>query len=346
MSNNLFIPTTSMSIHKGWMKLINQTADRYALPKDKYFNEFTNVNAQLDVRDIRTILYQMTQDSGDPFYPFQASEQVNPLTFGCYSLTLWTAPTLLQLLKDACKYCVAIGSPIRLRFHETPQGNIELWVVNHEPLNKESHVTYAGVTLYMSTILQIIHQTTEFRLDDIGLKLIQWPYEARLQAEFEQKMQCNISVGSPIRKICIRRQHLFTPLATSDAAVYPLAQKLLRQHATKIEVNDIVLQVYKVLDSMTSLTDISCYVIAQKMLFSTRTLNRRLQEVGTSYRGVVEKYKLEKALQLLNQPNTNMTEIAFQLGFSDLSTFSRAFKRWTGSSPSHLDSLAEIKPIV
>lgn len=335
MSNSHLLPVTSMSIHKGWVKLIKQTAKRYSLNTERYISQLDDSVTQLDVRDVRAILYQMTQDSGDPLYPAQASEQVNPLTFGCFSLTLWTAPNLMRLLKDACKYSVAIGSPIRLRFHETPQGDAELWLINHEPLNKESHVTYVGVTLYISTVLQIIHQTTELSLHDIQVKLMKWPYAEPLKAEFEKKMQCNISVGSPIRKICIRRQHLFTPLATSDPEIYPATQRLLRQHATEIENNDIVLQVYKALDSMASLTDISGHTIAAKMLISIRTLNRRLAEVGTSYRGVVEKYKLEKALQLLNQPNINMTEIAFQLGFSDLSTFSRAFKRWTGSSPSH-----------
>ncbi|MGF1700434.1 AraC family transcriptional regulator [Photobacterium makurazakiensis] len=335
MSNNTLQPITSMSIHKGWVKLIKQTALQNNLDIDHYFSQLDASSDQPDVRDVRAILHQMTQDSGDPLFPVQASMHLNPLTFGCFSLALWTAPNLMQLLKDACKYSVAIGSPIRLRFHETPQGDAELWIINHEPLNKESHITYSGVTLYISAILQVIHQTTEFSLHDIQIKLIQWPYDNHLCAEFEQKTQCQISLGSPIRKICIRRQHLFTPLSTSDPELYPVTHLLLRQHAAEIENTDVVLQVYKALDDMPSLTDISGQNIAAKMLISIRTLNRRLADVGTSYRGVVEKYKLEKALQLLNQPNVNMTEIAFQLGFSDLSTFSRAFKRWTGSSPSH-----------
>lgn len=326
---------TSMTIHKGWVKLIKQAAQQLDLDIEPYFHQIDPSQPQLDVRDVKAILYKITQDSKDPLFPVRASLQVTPLTFSCYTLALWTAPNLLQLLKDACKYSVAIGSPIRLRFHETPLGDAELWLINHEPLNKETHITYAGVTLYLATILQIIHQTTEHNLKDIEVKLIKWPYAQPLIAEFENSTQCTIATGSPIRKICIRRQHLFAPLVTSDPDIYPETQRLLRQHASELESNDIILQVYKTLDDMPSLTDVSGQSIAAKMLISMRTLNRRLAEVGTSYRGVVEKYKLEKALQLLNQPSVNMTEIAFQLGFSDLSTFSRAFKRWTGSSPSH-----------
>jgi hypothetical protein len=255
MSNKTLQPVTSMYIHKGWVKLIKQTAQRNNLDYEKYFDQLDTSSSQLDVRDVRAILYQMTQDSRDPLFSVQASLQVNPLTFGCFSLALWTAPNLMQLLKDACKYSVTIGSPIRLRFHETPQGDAELWLINHEPLNKESHVTYAGVTLYISAILQIIHQATEHSLHNIELKLIKWPYAEQLRAEFEQTAQCRISIGSPIRKICIRRQHLFTPLTTSDPELYPAAQKLLRQHATEIEKSDIILQIYKTLDDIPSSTD-------------------------------------------------------------------------------------------
>ncbi|EAS43726.1 transcriptional regulator, AraC family protein [Photobacterium profundum 3TCK] len=328
-------PVTSMSIHKGWLNLLKQTAQQYQLDSQYYFDQLDTSRSQIDVREVRKIHHQMFQDSGDPLFSAHAAQRVNPLTFGCFSLTLWTAPTVLQLLKDASKYCVAIGSPIRLRFHETPQGDAELWIINHEPLNKESHITYVGVTLYISTILQIIHQTTEYSLPNVAVKVIKWPFPENEKLEFEKLMHCNISTGSPIRKICVQRQHLFHPLATSDPVLYPVTQTLLRQHTIELENSDIVLKVYKTLDDMPTLADLSGDKVAANMLISIRTLNRRLSEVGTCYRGVLEKYKLEKALQLLNQPSVNMTEIAFQLGFSDLSTFSRAFKRWTGTSPSH-----------
>ncbi|WP_414477928.1 helix-turn-helix domain-containing protein [Photobacterium damselae] len=77
--------------------------------------------------------------------------------------------------------------------------------------------------------------------------------------------------------------------------------------------------------------------IASYLGISFRTLNRRLAEAETSYRSILQEYRLEKALNLLNNDKINMAEIAFRLGFSDLSTFSRAFKRWTGECPSKLN---------
>ncbi|MCW8329035.1 helix-turn-helix transcriptional regulator [Photobacterium sp. SDRW27] len=333
-------PLPTYSIHKGWLQLLQKTAREYGLNCDDYFPPQPHSDGSqplLDVRDVRQIHHRMFQDSKDPLFSVKASRWVSPLTFGSYTLTLWTAPNLKSLLKDACNFSVAIGSPIQVRLHETPQGDAELWIINNEPLNKESHVTYVGVTLYIATMIQIIRQASLSDIPGLEVKLIHWPFEAQVLPQFEAEMNCKISLGSPIRKLCIKRQHLFTPLATSDPEIYPSTRALLRKRAAELETGDVVLQVYNTLDKLPTLANISGEKVAAKMLISIRTLNRRLAEVNTCYRGVVEKYKLEKALHLLNQPNINMTEIAFQLGFSDLSTFSRAFKRWTGTSPTHLN---------
>ncbi|MCY1013835.1 helix-turn-helix transcriptional regulator [Nannocystis pusilla] len=67
---------------------------------------------------------------------------------------------------------------------------------------------------------------------------------------------------------------------------------------------------------------------------SERTMQRRLRQAGTSFRDVVDDVRREAALAQLGRRDATVTDIAFMLGFSDLSAFSRAFRRWTGASPS------------
>ena len=68
---------------------------------------------------------------------------------------------------------------------------------------------------------------------------------------------------------------------------------------------------------------------------SRRTLIRRLKTEGTSYQLIKDRVRQERALELLANPDTTITEIAELVGFVDAATFSRAFKSWTGSSPSN-----------
>ncbi|MGE7956093.1 AraC family transcriptional regulator [Pseudomonas sp. NPDC089530] len=67
---------------------------------------------------------------------------------------------------------------------------------------------------------------------------------------------------------------------------------------------------------------------------SVRTLKRRLQEEGTSYRQLLLQQRSAQALELLANPGLSLTQVAERLGFSDLSSFSQSFKRWFGVAPS------------
>jgi AraC-like DNA-binding protein len=66
---------------------------------------------------------------------------------------------------------------------------------------------------------------------------------------------------------------------------------------------------------------------------SPRTLRRRLTEERTSYKSLVADIRKRKALDLLQTTSVSIARIAAELGYSDLSNFYRAFKRWTGKNP-------------
>ncbi|MBE3639471.1 helix-turn-helix domain-containing protein [Mangrovicoccus algicola] len=72
---------------------------------------------------------------------------------------------------------------------------------------------------------------------------------------------------------------------------------------------------------------------AQDLGLSTRTLTRRLQEQGLGYRELVEEVRRRKALLMLADRGLSLAEIAFLLGYAEQSSFSTAFRRWTGRSP-------------
>jgi AraC-like DNA-binding protein len=73
--------------------------------------------------------------------------------------------------------------------------------------------------------------------------------------------------------------------------------------------------------------------VARAMHMSGRTLQRRLEQDGTTFSEVLDRARLDVAQRELATPSTTLTDVALRLGFSDLATFTRAFKRWTGMPP-------------
>lgn len=73
--------------------------------------------------------------------------------------------------------------------------------------------------------------------------------------------------------------------------------------------------------------------VASMLYLSPQTLRRRLASEGKSYQGVKDALRRDAAIHLLLQPRLTLEDVAQQVGFSETSTFHRAFKKWTGVTP-------------
>jgi AraC-like DNA-binding protein len=78
----------------------------------------------------------------------------------------------------------------------------------------------------------------------------------------------------------------------------------------------------------------SMKLVARSLGLSTRSLRRRLVAEGKSYNAVVNEALATVAKQCLRERQLTIQETAYEMGFADTSTFYRAFKRWTGMTPS------------
>ncbi|MFN7917375.1 MAG: AraC family transcriptional regulator [Vicinamibacterales bacterium] len=79
--------------------------------------------------------------------------------------------------------------------------------------------------------------------------------------------------------------------------------------------------------------------VASALAMSERSVQRSLSEEQTSYRQLVDEVRKSLALEHLARPGTSATDVAFLLGFSEPSAFTRAFRRWTGSAPTEYRAL-------
>ncbi len=75
--------------------------------------------------------------------------------------------------------------------------------------------------------------------------------------------------------------------------------------------------------------------MAERLHLSPRTLHRRLADAGTGYQEVLDRIRSRLAVEFLERTGLSIERIAERSGFSDVSNFRKAFKKWTGQSPAH-----------
>jgi len=122
-------------------------------------------------------------------------------------------------------------------------------------------------------------------------------------------------------------------LPTANKELALMHDEVLMKYLVKIKKGDLVQQIQSLMIDRLPSGKVTDQMIARELHLSERTLQRKLRDKGTSFRQVLESVRQMVAMQYIRDSATSMTEIAFLLGFSEQSAFSRAFKKWTGKSP-------------
>lgn len=141
-----------------------------------------------------------------------------------------------------------------------------------------------------------------------------------------------LSFNSEHEGLYFRADFLDSPLGRRD----PDLERLLKKEVDRIQAtfhDDFLDHFQRVLHSVLWVRPATADELAALFSMSSRTLKRRLNEYGTNYREVSDKVKCQIACEVLQDSRIQLTDLASLLHYHDASSFVKAFKRWTGSTP-------------
>lgn len=168
------------------------------------------------------------------------------------------------------------------------------------------------------------------------------PVEVRFQHarpastdEHRRVLGCPVRFAASRTELVIASSVMELPLRTADPALYDIMRRQAGAALGRLPVADATAStVRQVLAAGMESGDVGLARVAVQMGMSTRTLQRSLAAEGTSLAGVLDELRREMASSYLQSGGLSMTAIAFLLGFSEVSAFDRAYRRWTGHAPS------------
>lgn len=122
------------------------------------------------------------------------------------------------------------------------------------------------------------------------------------------------------------------PVPSSDPLLFRYLSDQAREMHAQLHV-DLVSELEPLLYQCLKNQECHVTTVARYLGIHERTLNRRLHAEGTTFRQELERARQTLSQRLLSTTTVPMVEVASSVGYSDVSTFSRAFKRWVGVSP-------------
>lgn len=155
-------------------------------------------------------------------------------------------------------------------------------------------------------------------------------------SEYDRVFNCPIFFNQKANAFVSDIEWVARPLLTYDPLSHRQALEFMEiGFSREREKADLFESVERVVRQ--NLKDLPAFSeIANKLCLSERTLRRRLADNGVSYQALLDMVRKNRALEMLANPKLSIEQVAFEVGFCDSHNFRRAFKRWTGSTPSDM----------
>jgi AraC-like DNA-binding protein len=142
-----------------------------------------------------------------------------------------------------------------------------------------------------------------------------------------------VKFSQPVSRISLDIADSQRPFTAANRELAVSGDRILEGMIKDLNSSNIIGQVKRaIIDTLPSGTP-DQDEIAKQVLVSSRTLQRRLAEENTNLRTLVLEVRRELAAKYISDRTMPLAEISYMLGFSDTSSFSRAFKQWTGQPP-------------
>jgi AraC-like DNA-binding protein len=154
-------------------------------------------------------------------------------------------------------------------------------------------------------------------------------------SEHERRFGARALFSRPCNALVLRTRDLDTPMPRADAHLLALLKHNLSHIGlAETESASIVDRVSAVIRERLSDGEPSLEDVSRVLQLPNWTLQRRLRGHGCTYQELLVRVRRELALGYLRDPGIQISELAYLLGYSEISAFSRAFHRWLDMSPS------------
>ena len=329
------IEFTAMAVFAPILNYLWNSASDFGLEPGALFREAgidpklrLDVNARVDSKQFYRMMFNARQESHDDAFVFHLVEHLHPSYFGALGYAWLSSASLRKGLERLQRYqqLLADEKIIRLENHE-PELHVLLDESTFGAPNSELRET-----MHFAHIVKLCRMNSgeSFKPGRIQFRR-QTP---KAPAAYFQFFRCDLQFSSDLSMLVIDSETADLALPGFNAQLEDLLEKQIIEYMTRLDRQDIVGRTKNAIIGLLPAGHASVDDAANKLNTSVRTLRRKLGEKNVSFKDLLAETRRELGERYIRDGSLSLTEVAFLLGFSDSSSFSRAYKTWTGQTPS------------
>lgn len=325
------------------VKELAAAVERAGIPRER-FAEAANLDAGLlDAPDCRMpgsaiiacfeAAFDITQD---PALGIHWAEWMTASSFALMSQLVAQAQTLRQAFATLAQFGALISDELPVSLVERgDEAEVRFTGVPGVPLRLHRLICELAM-------LGLFRMIRDFRPSAKVLR-VDFSYPApQYRAEYTRVFEAAEQFDQPGTCLVVERALLDEPSRLHDAEIQSQLRALAERRMAELRQRvGYAVRVRELLVREKAPQRVALSAVAQQLEISLRSLHRRLADEGLSYTAIANEASAIVAKRLLAEDRQTIQEASFTMGFADVSSFHRAFKRWTGTTPTKfLDSLS------
>jgi len=265
--------------------------------------------------------------TGDPAVGLHAGQVIDPERMGLVGHVFFNCDTLGEAVTQYVRLHRLINESVNLSFEQVGEQAVLTW-------QADSPKHYCRQDMDR-TLAAALCRTRHFISPGIQAEWAEIAHPCPDYADkYENLLGGPVTFGAIATRLAFNSRHLSHPIPHRNPYVYSAVLRQVNRLLTRLQTRrSFGRKIHRLISRQMSTEKIDADTLARQCHMSRQTLYRRLKKEGLGFHELVEQVRKDKAQRYVASDHYALGEIAFLLGFSELSAFSRAFKRWTGMAP-------------
>lgn len=291
----------------------------------------SNSKNEITAHQMESVWKNLLHLSNDALFGLHFGESMQLAALGVVGQIIQTSRTVGEALTVAGNLTQLLTSMFTMRIEHRKE-TFRIFLITDEKQVKAFPVTFRQMADYLMVF--IIHELDGLLLKRIAPLDVSFSYPLPNHDEYGRVMRCQVDRVHKHLSLEFKRSYLDEPIISANYDVHhQLLNKIRHLLPDSSEANTYRARIFNYLLTNSYLYDSSLQSTAANFNVSTRTLQRKLQEEGVSFFQIVEDVKRNLAVLYLSSGKSSVKDVAYLLGYKEQSALIRAFKRWTGQTP-------------
>jgi AraC-like DNA-binding protein len=262
--------------------------------------------------------------TGDPAFGIKVANHYKHTTFHALGYGTSASSTLKEAFERVQRYCHVVSDAVDYQFFR--RGTEYHFII--EPAVE---ITVQAIDALVSSYLRMCRSMIGSHYSPLSIELRR--ARPAITDDYERLWRAPLRFGAEQNRLIFDSDSIERLLDTGNPELARQSDAISSRYLARIERFNIVARVREVLTQRLKDREPSQEEVAEILNVSARTLQRKLGDSGTTFKEILDETRHALALAYLSAPHS-VSEITYLLGFSCTSSFTRAFRRWTGLSPS------------